>query len=177
MTFIIILIVIVAIVVIAMKMADKAKAEQVEREKIEKQKKAEAEANDRKEKFEVITAAEKQKLSACGEDILATTLVAFDKAIKGNADAMLFMAITYQAKIQNAQKSAYWMQKASNSGNAEAMYWLGEFYVSGYGVPEDRYKGVSIIMDAAKEGNKTAIHALKEDGMSVADMRSIGIPV
>ena len=89
----------------------------------------------------------------------------------------MFMAITYQAKIQNAQKSAYWMQKSSNAGNSDAMYWLGEFYVIGYGVQENRIKGVSMIMDAAKNGNKQAIQSLKENGMSVAEMRSIGIPV
>ena len=177
MWFIIILIVVAVIVVIAKKSADKAKAEQLERERIEKQKKAKEEAKARKAKFEVITDAEKQKLSTHGEDILSATLNAFDKAIKGDADAMLFMAITYQAKIQNAQKSAYWMQKSSNAGSSEAMYWLGEFYVSGYGVPENRIKGVSMIIDAAKKGNKKAIQSLRENGWSVAEMRSVGIPV
>lgn len=177
MWFVIILIVVAVIIVIAKKSADKAKAEQLERERIEKQKKAEAEAKARKAKFEVITDAEKQKLSAHGEDILSTTLNAFNKAVKGDVDAMLLMAITYQAKIQNAQKSAYWMQKSSNAGSSEAMYWLGEFYVSGYGVPENRIKGVSMIMDAAKKGNKQAIQSLRENGMSVAEMRSVGIPI
>lgn len=177
MWFVIILIVVAVIVIIAKKSADKAKAEQLERERIEKQKRAEAEAKARKAKFEVITEGEKQKLSAHGEELLSTTINAFNKAIKGDSDAMLFMAITYQAKIQNASKSAYWMQKSSNAGNTDAMYWLGEFYVSGYGVQENRIKGVSMIMDAAKKGNKQAIQSLKENGMSVAEMRSVGIPV
>lgn len=177
MWFIIILIVVAVIVVVAKKSSDKTKAEQLEREKIERQKKAEAEAKARKAKFEVITDTEKQKLSACGEDILPTTLNAFDKAIKGDSDAMLFMAITYQSKLQNPQKSFYWMQKSSNSGNSEAMYWLGEFYVSGYGVSENRVKGVAMIMDSARKGNKQAIQSLKENGMSVAEMRSCGISV
>lgn len=177
MWFVIILIVVAVIVVIAKKSADKAKAEQLERERIEKQKRAEAEAKAKKARFEIITDAEKQKLSAHGEDVLSATLNAFNKAVKGDADAMLLMAITYQAKIQNAQKSAYWMQKSSNAGSSEAMYWLGEFYVSGYGVSKNRIKGVSMIMDAAREGNKQAIQSLKENGMSVAEMRSIGIPV
>lgn len=177
MWLIIILIFVAVIVIIAKKSSDKAKVEQLEKERIEKQKKAEADAKARKAKFEVITDTEKQKLSACGEDILPTTLNAFDKAIKGDADAMLFMAITYQSKLQNSQKSAYWMQKSSNAGSSEAMYWLGEFYVSGYGVPENRMKGVSMIMDAAQKGNIHAIQSLKENGMSVDKMRSIGIPV
>ncbi|MBE6648786.1 MAG: sel1 repeat family protein [Ruminococcaceae bacterium] len=173
MWFIIILIVVV-IVVKVKKTVDKAKNEQLDRERIEKKKKAQTEA---KARFEVITDAEKQKLLACGEDVLSTTLNAFNKAIKGDADAMLFMAITYQAKIQNAKKSAYWMQKSSDAGSSDSKYWLGEFYVSGYGVPQDRVKGVSLIMDAAREGNKKAIQSLKENGMSVAEMRSVGIPV
>ena len=119
----------------------------------------------------------KQKLSAHGEEVLSATINAFNKAIKGDSDAMLFMAVTYQSKLQNSQKSSYWMQKSSNAGSSEAMYWLGEFYVSGYCVPENRIKGVSMIMDAAKKGNKHAIQSLNENGMSVAEMRSIGIPV
>lgn len=174
MWFVIILIIVAVIVIIAKKSSDKAKAEQLEKERIKKQKKAEADA---KAKFEVITDTEKQKLSAYGEDILPTTLNAFDKAINGDAEAMLFMAITYQSKLQNSQKSAYWMQKSSNAGSSEAMYWLGEFYVSGYGVSENRMKGVSMIMDAARKGNKLAIQSLKENGMSIDKMRSIGIPV
>lgn len=177
MWFVIILVVIAVIVVIAKRSADKVKAEQLERARIEKQQKAEADAKAMKAKFETITETEKQKLSTHGEEVLSTTLNAFNKAIEGDADAMLFMAIIYQSKIQSPQKSAYWMQKSSNAGSSEAMYWLGEFYVSGYGVPENRIKGVSMIMDAAQKGNKQAIQSLKENGMSAAEMRSVGIPV
>lgn len=177
MGFVIILIVIAIIVVASKKIADKSQAEQLERERIEKRKKAESEAKAKKLRFEVITEAEKQKLSAQGEDILSTTLNAFDKATKGDAKAMLLMGLTYQSKLKNPKKSAYWMQKSSNASDVEALYWLGEFYVSGYGVQENRVKGVSMIMDAARKGNKLAIQSLKENGMSVSEMRSVGISV
>ena len=175
--WLVIVLIIIVIVVVVKKSADKAKAEQLEKERIEKQQKAQAEAKARATTYGVMTDTEKQKLSAQGGDILSTTLTALDKATKGDADAMLFMAITYQSKLQNSQKSAYWMQKSSNAGSSEAMYWLGEFYVSGYGVQENRIKGVSLIMDAAKKGNKQAIQSLKDNGMSITEMRSIGIQV
>lgn len=177
MWFIIILIIAVVIIFILKKRSDKIYAEQLEQEKIEQRKKAAEKAKIQKSKLEVITEAEKQKLSAQGENILSTTLNAFDKATKGDTTAMLLMGITYQAKIQNPQKAAYWMQKSSNAGNVDALYWLGEFYVSGYGVQENRVKGVSMIIDAAKKGNKDAIQSLKENGMSLSEMRSVGIPV
>lgn len=174
---IVVLIIVAVIIVVVKKATAKAKTKQLEREKIEKQKKAELEAKAQKAKFEVITDAEKQKLSADGEEVLSTTINAFNMAIKDDSDAMLFMAITYQSKIQNSQKAAYWMQKSSNAGNSEAMYWLGEFYVNGYGVQENKTHGVWLIMESARKGNKQAIQSLKENGMSVDKMRSVGIPV
>lgn len=55
------------------------------------------------------------------------------------------------------QKSVYWMQKLSNLGNSKAIYWLSEFYMSGYGVAEKRAKGVFMIMDDVRNGNKQAL--------------------
>lgn len=177
MQFVIILIVVAVIIVIVTKSSDKAQAEQLEKERIERQKKDEAEANAKKAKFEVITDAEKQKLSVCGEDVLLNTLNAFNKAVKGDSDAMVLMGLTYQVKLKNPSKTVYWMEKSANTGSSEGLYWYGECFVSGYGVPENRIKGVSMIMDAARKGNKQAIQSLKDNGMSVAEMRSIGIPV
>lgn len=171
MIFVIILIIFVAVIIIAKKSSDQEEAERIEREKRVEQERA------RKEMYETLTASEKQKLKVYSEETLSTTVNALNKAKHGDSNAMLLLAITYQAKLQNPSKSFYWMQKSSNAGNAEAMYWLGEFYVSGYGVSENRIKGVSTIMDAAKKGNKQAIQSLKETGMSEAEMRSIGIPV
>lgn len=173
----IILIIIIVAVFVAKGYADKAQAEKLERERIEKKKKAEAYARAQKAKYEVLTEAEKEILSEDGEERLTVTLNAFDAAVKGDAEAMLLMALTYQACIRDEKKSFYWMQKASKAGDMDATYWLGEFYVSGYGVTENRTRGIMYIMDAAKKGNERAIQALKENGMSIAQMRSMGIPV
>lgn len=179
MWFIILLAIIAIIVVIAKKSADKAKAEQLERERMEKQKKAEAEAKARKEKYEKITEAEKQQLLKIGGDeLLTVTLTAFEKAVKGNAEEMTFLgSITYRFIIENPVKSAYWLQKAVNAGNLDAKFFLGEYYVNGYGVTENSTKGMGMIFDAARSGNKKAIESCIDVGMSVAEMRSIGIPV
>lgn len=171
MIFVIILIIVIAVIIVAKWSSDQEKAERIEREKRIEQERA------RKEMYETLTAAEKQKLKAHSKETLATTVNALDKAKNGDSRAMLLLAITYQKMLQSESKSFYWMQRAMNAGNAEAMYWLGEYYVSGYGVKENRIKGVSIIMDAAKKGNKKAIQSLKENGMSEAEMRSIGIQV
>lgn len=174
MEFIIVIVIIGVIVFFVKTQADKAKAERLERERVERQQKAATVAKAKKAKFEVITEAEKQKLASRG--VLDVTLNAFNKAVKGDAKSMLFMGITYQ-QIQVENKSFYWMEKSSNAGNSDALYWLGEFYVGGYGVQANRTKGVGMVILAAKKGNKLAIQSLKENGMSVEEMRSCGIPV
>ena len=110
-------------------------------------------------------------------DNLAATLNMFDKATKGDTEAMVGMGLMYQVELKNGSKAFYWMQKASNLGNAEGTYWLGKFYINGYGVNEDRNEGVLKIIMAARNGHKAAIQDLKEVGISVEKMRSCGIPV
>ena len=177
MWFIVVLMVIAVVAVMVKLYMDEAKAERLESEKAGRQKEVEAAAQVPKARFEEMTDSEKAMLSAEGEEVLETTLNAFRRAGEGDADAMLFMAITYQSKLQNEQKAFNWMKKASDAGSAEAMYWLGEFYVNGYGVPVNKMKGVSKIIDAAKNGSPTAIESLKENGMTEEQMRSVGIAV
>ena len=176
--WIIIVLIIVAVVAFVIKSNnDKAKAEQLEKEKAERAKKTEAEAKAKKDKFEVFTEAEKQQLLKLeGEARLKTTLDVFEQAKKGNTTAMTLMGVTYQ-RIKVPSKAVYWFEKSSKLGNAEGLYWYGECFVSGYGVPENRTKGISMIMDAATKGNKSAIEALKENGMTNADLRSIGVNI
>lgn len=178
MWLLIIIIIAIVVAVFVKKYADKAKQEQIEKAKIEKQRKREAEARANKAKYEVLTETEKQQLVKLGGDeLLNVTLDIFNKAIRGNTDAMVFMGITYQAKLKNPRKTIYWLQKAADAGNSDGLYWCGECYVSGYGVQENRTKGVSMIIQAASKGSKQAIQSLKENGMTVAEMRSCGIPV
>lgn len=50
----------------------------------------------------------------------------------------------------------YWIQKAAQNGHADAMQWLGHFYLSGEGVPKDEYLGVMWIAKAASYGHVIA---------------------
>ncbi len=173
---IIILIVIGVCVFIAYKRKKDKDAEvAIEGKNVEEKKKTE-EVNNRA-KYEVLTDTEKKSLSAISEDLLKTTLNAFKLAQEGNDDAMLLIGLTYQSKLKNSQKAFYWVQKASNKGNAEGKYWLGEFYVSGYGVSQNKTQGMSLIMDAARKGNKRAFESLKEVGMTASEMKACGIPI
>lgn len=91
---------------------------------------------------------------------------------------MTFIGYTYRLQLKDSVKSAYWIQKAANAGNLDAKFWLGKYYMHGYGVKENRVKGTSIIIAAAQKGNKLAIESLAEDfHMSKEEMRSNGIPV
>lgn len=126
-----------------------------------------------------ITYEEKQTLKKIGgDDLLTVSLKAFEGAKNGNADDMVFLGLTiYKDVLRNSTKTSYWLKKAADAGNADGMYWYGECLVSGYGIHEDRTQGLFFIMDAAKKGNKEAINSLKENGMSIAEMRSVDIPV
>lgn len=167
---------VVAIIIIyaAKRYSDKANKEKLAKEKIEREKQATAEAKIKKENYEKITDEEKRQLSL-QEDSLSAVLNAFDKAVNGDTEAMVFMGVVYQSKLQNPQKSFYWIQKSANAGNSEGLYWLGEFYVSGYGVSKNRIKGVNMIMQAASKGNELAIQSLKDNGMTDEQLRSCGI--
>lgn len=178
MWFIILLVIIVVIAVVVKKFSDKAKQERLEQEKMERQKRVAAEAKSQKHKYEKITEFEKEQLSKIGDETLNATLNAFNKAISGDATAMTFIGYTYRLQLKDSVKSAYWIQKAANAGNLDAKYWLGKYYMHGYGVTENRVKGTSIIIAAAQKGNKLAIESLAEDfHMSKEEMRSNGIPV
>lgn len=91
---------------------------------------------------------------------------------------MTFIGYTYRLQLKDSVKSAYWIQKAANAGNLDAKFWLGKYYMHGYGVKENRVKGTSIIIAAAQKGNKLAIESHLEDFyMYKEEMRFNGIPV
>lgn len=178
MWFIILLIIIIVVAVIVKKYLNKVRQERLEQEKAERARKSAAEAKAKKEKYEKITEFEKQQLSKLDDETLKTTLNAFNKAKNGDAKAMTFMGYTYRLQLKDSVKSAYWIQKAANAGNLDAKYWLGEYYLNGYGVDKNKIKGTSIVLDAAKKGNELAIESLiKEFNMSKEEMRDYGIPI
>lgn len=138
-----------------------------------------AKAKSRKEKYEKITEFEKQQLlKTKGEEDLSAVLYAFNKAIKGDAEAMALMGYTYNLTLKDPVKSAYWLEKASKAGDSEAMYHLGTYYMDGYGVTQNKVQGTSLILEAAKAGNDSAIECLIEKfNMSKNKMREYGIQI
>lgn len=128
------------------------------------------------ETMEKITDAEKQKLSNMGKLDVITT--AYNKAINGDSESMLFLGLTYNMELNNPKKSFYWMEKAMKKGNAQAEYFLGTYYADGYGVKENRIQGIDMIINSASKGNKDAIDCcMNKMGMSIEEMRNCGIPV
>lgn len=123
-----------------------------------------------------ITDAEKEKLASMGKLDVVTT--AYNKAINGDSQAMMFMGMTYNLDLESPKKAFYWMDKATQKGNAQAEYFLGTYYADGYGVEKNRTKGISIILSSASKGNKDAIDCcINKMEMSIEEMRNCGIPV
>lgn len=123
-----------------------------------------------------ITDAEKEKLASMGKLDVVTT--AYNKAINGDSQAMMFMGMTYNLYLESPKKAFYRMDKATQKGNAQAEYFLGTYYADGYGVEKNRTKGISIILSSASKGNKDAIDCcINNMEMSIEEMRNCGIPV
>lgn len=123
-----------------------------------------------------ITDAEKQKLASMGKLDVITT--AYNKAINGDSQAMMFMGTVYDMDLKIPKKAFYWMERATKKGNDEAEYFLGTYYADGYGVEKNRTKGISLIISSASKGNKDAIDCcMNKMEMSIEEMRNCGIPV
>ena len=126
--------------------------------------------------MEKITDAEKQKLANMGKLDVITT--AYNKAINGDSQAIMFMGTVYDMDLKIPQKAFYWMERATKKGNDEAEYFLGTYYADGYGVEKNRTKGISLIISSASKGNKDAIDCcMNKMEMSIEEMRNCGIPV
>lgn len=55
-----------------------------------------------------------------------------------------------------------WLQKAANSGHAEAQYKLGNKYIKGYGVEQDLTAGAGWLFRAEMNGHAEAIEQLRK---------------
>lgn len=130
------------------------------------------------ERYEVITEYEKQQLlHKGGNNLLTFTLNQYQQARNGDTGAMVALGTVYQSKLDIAYKSVFWYEKAMKAGDLEGTYWYGECCIKGYGVEKNGTLGYSFILSAARDGNQSAINAFKDRGMSIAEMRSYGIPV
>ncbi len=131
-----------------------------------------------------LTAAEKQLLfkeEAVIDDKTVGYSEVFERAKRGDMDSMLLMAYACAAKLENHQKSFYWFKKIVDADSdawktAESLYWLGQFFRAGLGVEQDKVKGVSLVIEAAKRGSVIATRALHKDGiMTIAELRDLGV--
>lgn len=136
--------------------------------------KAKTQANN--ETMGKITDDEKQKLASLGK--LDAVTIAYNNAINGDSQGMMFVGMAYDIDLKKPEKAFYWMEKATQKGNAQAEYFLGTYYADGYGVEKNRTKGINIILSSAAKGNKDAIDCcMNKMEMSIEEMRNCGIPV
>lgn len=68
---------------------------------------------------------------------------------------LFLLAKKYQAAL-------YWFGLAAQQNNADAMQWLGHFYVNGKGVPQDENLGIMWLAKAAALGHVIAQGQMKE---------------
>lgn len=126
--------------------------------------------------MEIITDDEKRQLEELGKLDIMTK--AYNNSLKGDVKGMLFIAITYNRDLKNPKKSFYWMKKAADKRDDKAEYFLGTYYLDGYGVAENKNKGISLILNAAENGNKDAIHfCMNKLEMTAEQMRECDISI
>ncbi len=83
----------------------------------------------------------------------------FESVAKQDARAMYELGIVNfkdDDMPRDLHKSAEWMLRAANAGNAEAQFVLGQFYKAGAGVPKDMDKAVRWLTSAALNRHKGA---------------------
>ena len=64
-----------------------------------------------------------------------------------------------------AKKEINWFCRKAENGKAEDQYMLGECFYYGYGVEQNRDKGLKLLFKAAQKGNFVAIMRLNEIGI------------
>ncbi|QXO72612.1 tetratricopeptide repeat protein [Morganella morganii] len=82
---------------------------------------------------------------------------------KANALIQLQIGLLYEEGIgfpQNSVFARYWFEKAAEQNNADALFYLGEFYMDGYGVAKDVKRGYQLYQKAAELGSSHAMNNL-----------------
>ena len=78
-------------------------------------------------------------------------------AEKGDSDAQILLCKQYMngtdGREVNTRKGLYWLQKAVDQGNPEAIMLLGYCYQTGKGVEKQPYKAENLFKTAAEAGN------------------------
>ncbi len=63
-------------------------------------------------------------------------------------------------KVKDDEKAFYWMSKAAECGNLNALHDLAIFYLGGFGTEKDEKEGARCFQMAADKGSKSAQHQL-----------------
>lgn len=96
------------------------------------------------------------------------------EAFKGNAEAQHDLAVIYTAGRtnvpQNFERAAYWFEKASDQGIANARYNLGVLYHQGLGVDQDLKEAINWYEKAAQLG-----HGEAQYNLGIAYIEGIGV--
>lgn len=79
-------------------------------------------------------------------------------AKKGSVIAMLESGVINSAYIGDFGKSYFWYEKATLTGNEEAMIKIGDIYLTGRGTTKDHSKAVEWYKRAADKGNRYAMN-------------------
>jgi TPR repeat protein len=82
-----------------------------------------------------------------------------EQALLGNADAQFTVGIGY-AQQKDHEQAGDLFRKAAEQGHADAQYWLGQFLITGLGMPKDLEQGVSWTRKAADQGHADAQFAM-----------------
>ena len=126
------------------------------------------------------------------DTLTAKELLPFAQA--GNAEAQYHLGLAYKTgdgvpggadfqlkalkegcvhpPIFDAEKMAYWFQKAAEQGHSDAQFWLGLSYYKNEGVPWDENKAVYWFQKSAEQGNAGA-----QNNLGVMYEKGQGIPL
>lgn len=91
------------------------------------------------------------------EDELAEIAILYTKAVMGNQDDQLELAHFYKS-IQHDDWAFEWFRKAAKAGNADALYWLGNYYFVGSVVEQDLEMTYNCYKKAAEKGHADAMN-------------------
>ncbi|QXO72613.1 tetratricopeptide repeat protein [Morganella morganii] len=83
--------------------------------------------------------------------------------LKANALIQLQIGLLYEEGIgfpQNYVFARYWFEKAAEQNNADALFYLGSYYIHGSGVEKNKEKGLSLYKKASELGSPRAMNNL-----------------
>lgn len=83
--------------------------------------------------------------------------------LKANAQIQFQIGLLYEEGIgfpQNSVFARYWFEKAAEQNNADALFYLGSYYIDGNGVDKDENKGLELYQQAASHGAGNAMNNL-----------------